>query len=539
MKKKNLFFFLPLVLIFEVAKTQIDWRTKISFEPFAIFNNNISELTIKVDAREQNLTTLSINLKSNENITFLSSEFENYQTSFPLFDDGTHGDEIANDNIFSIGGIRSDYAIIDPKGYIQLWTELIVDSTFTTIYYPYFFVTQQENFSISVIENNILFSEYAVCFFQMADREDVTNIINKFYTKFSDSYDFILLYQEKTEGWHGSYLGIKNDVEGIGLSLFDFANQYGSSGRLEGILLFGTNDVQLVADLNSTVMHEFAHRWGAYLSDPSLQLSDGSHWNNNTTIIGMLNNCCFPFIHNSNGSFTHYCSFQFNRFAPLELYLMGALSKEELDTSEIFILNGSDIETTLNDHIPCNSVIVPDNFFKVTSENIVNVYGEREPSYSNSQKNFRTATILVTEKQPTEEEMCLWNKILRHYSALYDESDLDGITWGVPSFANYSRGRLSNDFLIELPTIFNNIFSNNKIAFYPNPINTSGTFSYSANDIVQIKIYNASGTLLEIIFDNEQDGETHVDLSNWNPGLYIYQIIGSNGIIYSGKITKE
>jgi len=277
MKNYKLLLLLPLVLFFEIAQAQIDWRTKISYEPFAIFNNNISESTIKVDAREKNATTISINLKSNENITFLAAGYESPQTSFPLFDDGTNGDEVANDNIFSIGKIRTDYSIIDPKGYVRLWAELIVDGSLTSIYYPYFFITQQEDFSISLIDNNTLFSDYAVCFFQMADREDRISLVNKFYTKFSDSYDFILLYQEKITGWLGAYLALKNDIKGIGLSLFDGTRQYGSSGRLEGILLFGTNDVQLGAELNSTVMHEFGHRWGAYLSDPLLPLSDGVH----------------------------------------------------------------------------------------------------------------------------------------------------------------------------------------------------------------------------------------------------------------------
>jgi hypothetical protein len=113
MKNYKLLLLLPLVLFFEIAQAQIDWRTKISYEPYAIFNNNISESTIKVDARGKNTTTISINLKSNENITFLASGYDSPQTSFPLFDDGTHGDEVANDNIFSIGKIRTDYSIID------------------------------------------------------------------------------------------------------------------------------------------------------------------------------------------------------------------------------------------------------------------------------------------------------------------------------------------------------------------------------------------------------------------------------------------
>jgi hypothetical protein len=522
------------------AEGQVNWNNRLSFEPFAIFNNKISECKIKIALRGFNLTTLSVNLKSNNNITFTASGYESPQTSFPLFDDGTHGDEVAHDNIYSIGEIKTDFSIIDPKGYERVWTELVVDDSAITLWFPAFYVVQQEDFNINLLDNNTLYSDYAICFFKLVDRENITNIINNFYNKFPDLYDFILLYREKVPNWGGAFLPVKNDIKGVGIDLFDNTNEYGSSGQLQGILLFATKDVQLSAEINPTVMHEFGHRWGAYLSNPLLQLSDGVHWKNNTTIIGMMNLCCYPFFYNEDGTFTHYCSFHFNRFAPLELYTMGALSKEELDTSVLYILNDANISSELNDQIPCDSAITPEEFVKVTSNNIIEIYGEREPNYYNSQKNFKTATILVTERQPTDEEMCVWNKILRHYSEPYNESDLDGYEWDfIPSFANYSLGRLSNDFFIDMPSSIEDRIINSKISLYPNPVNSIGTFTYSIGRTVQIEIYNVSGMLIKILNDSDHNGETQVNFNDLNQGFYIYRLIDSDGIVYSGKVMRE
>jgi hypothetical protein len=541
---KEFIFGLWLVLLCLIpmnkAEGQVNWNNRLSFEPFAIFNNKISESKIKIALRGFNLTTLSVNLKSNNNITFTASGYESPQTSFPLFDDGTHGDEVAHDNIYSIGEIKTDFSIIDPKGYERVWTEIVVDDSVLTIYYPYFFVVQQENFNVALIDNNTLFSNYAICFFNMVDRENITNIINNFYNKFPDLYDFILLYREKVPGWHGAFLPVKNDIKGIGIDLFDNTNEYGSSGQLQGILLFGTNDVQLSADLNTTVMHEFGHRWGAYFSNPSLPLSDGAHWNANTTINGMLNNGYYSFIFKNNTNFTLNCKWRGSHFAPIELYTMGALSKEELDSSETYILIDPNISTTLNDYDLCDALISPDRFVKVTSDTIVKIYKEREPSLSNSQKHFRTATILVTESQPTVEEMCVWNKILRHYSEPYDESDLDGFNWdGVPSFANHTYGRLSNNFLVDFPSSIQDRITNSKISFYPNPVLNVGKFNYPLNITVKIEIFNASGILIKILHDADHNGETHIDFNNMNSGLYMYRLVDEDGKVYRGKVVKE
>lgn len=279
---------------------------------------------------------------------------------------------------------------------------------------------------------------------------------------------------------------------------------------------------------------------GAYLNNPSLPLSDGAHWNANTTINGMLNNGYYSFIPKDDTYFTLNCNWHGSHFAPIELYTMGVLSKEGLDSSATYILIDPNISTTLNDYDLCDTLISPERFVKVTSDTLVKIYGEREPNLYNSQKHFKTVAILITERQPTVEEICVWNKILRHYSEPFDENDLDGFNWDeVPSFANHTYGRLSNDFLIDLPSSIEDGIINSKIYFYPNPVNTIGIFTYPINRTVQIEIYDISGMLLKLLNDSDHNGETEVNFHNLNSGFYLYRLMDSNGIIYSGKIIRE
>lgn len=97
----------------------------------------------------------------------------------------------------------------------------------------------------------------------------------RLYQWWRDEFDFIVF---ATEGWQpratipysGKYIAVKNHVAGIGLPLFDRGAEYGSAGRLQGILhLNGTSAVMFGPSL-----HELGHRWGNYV----LPSAYPSHW---------------------------------------------------------------------------------------------------------------------------------------------------------------------------------------------------------------------------------------------------------------------
>ena len=102
-------------------------------------------------------------------------------------------------------------------------------------------------------------------------------------------YDFLLLYPEK-RGYGTHYLPVKNDIKGIGNGKINYTSLYGSNGNLQGIIVIGSGskDYQITPVPNDTLLHEFTHRWSAYLNKSKLELSTGCHWKNNNTILGLM-----------------------------------------------------------------------------------------------------------------------------------------------------------------------------------------------------------------------------------------------------------
>jgi hypothetical protein len=205
MKTTNLssVLFLLLILSSNPTEAQVNWSTKISFRPFAIYNDGISTSTIRVDARGLAVTSLSIKLRSAGNITFTAAGYATPAMSFSLFDDGTHGDEMTNDGIFSLGEVKTNFSL-GSKEFQRVHVELTADNSIVEVYYPSFFVVRDENFNVNLIDNNTISSDFAITFFGLPDRGNIWDILRRFYGMFPDAYDFVLVYREKIPGWSGA-----------------------------------------------------------------------------------------------------------------------------------------------------------------------------------------------------------------------------------------------------------------------------------------------------------------------------------------------
>lgn len=546
--KSIIFLIISMILAIEVAKAQYPVPDDISIEPLAIFNDGISKCTIKFNTGVQSPNTISIKFLSDNNIYFTASGFNSPQTTFPLFDDGTHGDEVANDHIFSIGGISSVFQIKRLSGIEWVNFELTIDGTLhPTKHFMSLPVVQKEQFNVRLVDNNTICSDYAVHFFNLnlADREDTKKVIHRFYDLFPDSYDFILLYRDRISRTTAYYLGVRNNVKGIGLQLFDESGGWGSGGQLQGIISIETEG-QRTPFPEFVLMHEFGHRWGSFYTNPLLPLSTNlSHWNASSTIAGVMGPCCNnSFRYNGDGTFTHFRYYNDWRFEPIELYTMGGIPINVLDTCKLYVLKDPNIDQVFNGNIPEGSIITPKEYVKLTSDTIEKIYGKRVPDSKSSQKNYRTATIILTESKPAEEEICIWNKILRHFSAPYNENDpemVDYYNWhGTPSFANYCSGLLSNNFLINtnITGISNKMVEENenlKCKVYPNPANDIITVEMFISRTYTIGISSIDG---QLVYQTRIDENScQIDLSSFNSGVYIISV-KSEGFVATKKIIK-
>ncbi len=130
------------------------------------------------------------------------------------------------------------------------------------------------------------------------------------YNQFRDEFDFITVVMNNEEVPSGMPTGefthARNDVEGIGLSLFDNTADFHSDGKLQGIS-FLYRKKYLSTSAYGPILHEMTHRWANWVVPSSYP----GHWGNELGIVGQLNNVSA-------------------NYADIELYLMGLMDSAEM-----------------------------------------------------------------------------------------------------------------------------------------------------------------------------------------------------------------
>ena len=205
------------------------------------------------------------------------------------------------------------------------------------------------------------------------DTNQVQAAVQQLYGYFHDDYDFVqVVYTQPSYPQNRYHFAVRNDVTGIGLTLFNNAAQYGSAGRLQGITVF---PVDFFFDTAETAFsHELGHQWILFLKNPSLL--PGPHWPPSTMARGVMG---FN-IPGSNvgGDFTweitpvtattaRTTGTQANdAFTDFDLYLMGFIPPSQVAPG--IIVQGT----------PCQNCVLPSTTF--TINDVINTNGTRTPT---------------------------------------------------------------------------------------------------------------------------------------------------------------
>jgi len=235
-------------------------------------------------------------------------------------------------------------------------------------------------------------------------------ITTEFFRAHKDEYDFLVIFTNfdflmpddgKAKAF---YMGVKNDTEGIGQKAF--TNATFGSNRLQGSIDMGnistiTSDPldPKFDDTLYTLSHELMHRWGAYVKfrdtsgvdSLSLLGKDGSHWSflfdsGGSVLYGNR------WQDNGNGTFTSLApQQQLKYFSPLDLYLMGMTDKSKVPP--MLLIENPSVDSA---RLPEAGVTISGTAKTVTIDDIIAANGPRSPDAAASQKNFKTAFILVT-----------------------------------------------------------------------------------------------------------------------------------------------
>lgn len=236
-------------------------------------------------------------------------------------------------------------------------------------------------------------------------------VTREFYAHHDDAYDFLFFFTPfdyELGDASAFYSPVRNDTSGIGLQHFDLSDLYGSSGRLQGVIDMGPIGAQPgVLDMAGSqygywlnvVMHEILHRWAVYVHfiDPETgERSDKllghqqSHWSSLVHSNGSVQYGA-KWLDNDNGTFSAIAERIF--LSPLDLYLMGMISADEVPPFFYIDHEGSDVD---REATTIAGVTVSGQRKNLDIGDIIAAEGARQPSVAASQKHFNAAFIIVT-----------------------------------------------------------------------------------------------------------------------------------------------
>jgi hypothetical protein len=206
-----------------------------------------------------------------------------------------------------------------------------------------------------------------------------------------DIFDFVAILDNVNGFANRTYLGLRNDVEGIGVAIFNNNAAYGGSTRLLGTISFPADGLFDLAALSAS--HEIGHRWINFL-DNTFMLPGVPHWPLSTmardvmgfSLLGGVGGD-FPYEvrARSDGQYELVCSPPTGEFSDLSLYLMGLIPAA--DVRPHVVLNNQQLP------LQCGSVSSGITF---TVNDIIAANGVRRPDHTQSPKSFRVGTLVLS-----------------------------------------------------------------------------------------------------------------------------------------------
>ena len=247
-----------------------------------------------------------------------------------------------------------------------------------------------------------------------------TDLVQDIYKRFDDDYDFIILLLNEPSipdnlSYYGRLIGVSNSIKGIGLNSYDFSSEYGSSGKLKALIqMTGLEYLKY-----GPALHELAHQWANFVlpthsvSSTGTSLTSflfGSHWGftggNTKGQLGGFEQSSL--VENGQNS---YSVGEFGTFAnggngvpynDLELYLMGMIPVSEVADFDMFA------NITSLDIVSSTFTFSAEDRTTFTPESLEELLGQREPSFEDSQKDFKILAIVLTDHSLSQEE---WTKV--------------------------------------------------------------------------------------------------------------------------------
>lgn len=341
-----------------------------------------------------------------------------------LRDDGTGGDKRAGDGIWTV---RIPAAKILERNKPQ-WVNRPYIGALTLEPAPTTYNVYAEVWTADIglrpvypVDNGGQETDYVVNYvatFDQLERVDTAHWARRFYATHPDQFDFLNFVMVAGGRGNRYHSLVKNTVSGIGAPLLDNTAGFGSKGRLLGTNVFPLSPLY---DLGSVgFLHETGHQWISYL--PTIPFGPANpHWPKGSVAINVMGFSMPPTRQGGDYlySFTPdgkdgYVTGAANpddktTFSMLELYLMGLARADEVP--EYFTLKDQQRE------IVPGTVLKASDIDPVRVADIVAAVGLRNPGAADSQKAFRSATIILSEQPLDARAMALYDYFARRGEA--------------------------------------------------------------------------------------------------------------------------
>jgi len=355
----------------------------------------------------------------------------------PMFDNGTNGDQVAGDGVWTIlftpaeilskntaaRVFRPFIGTCRPAGggafnvVAEVWTSAIGSPAVRSI--------DSNGQETDYIANYVATSAQLLSFDQRVWAQ-------RFYATHGDKFDFLNFVLVAGPIGNRFHFATKNSVQGIGLGIFDNTAQYGSAGKLQGINTFPISS--FFDGGEKAFSHETGHQWINFLSGTPFATGT-PHWPIGDVAGNVMGfsiggsggaggNFPFTFTPNGSGGFVVGSSNNIilSTFNTMELYLMGLIPPSEVGT--FFVFNNQ------NQSVTVGQTIQPSEITLVTVNDVIAVRGARAPDSTQSQKNFRVATIVVSEQLLDARAMALYDYFARRAEARQELPFASGLSAG-------------------------------------------------------------------------------------------------------------
>jgi hypothetical protein len=339
-------------------------------------------------------------------------------------DSGINGDLIAGDNIYTleypIASVVSMLQTADAYrpflGFLEFYEAGVKTIQYNV--FPQIRTANMPNVTINTFGGSTIEQATDHIYNTIGTNSDATQlatISNRFYTRFTDVFDFHNYIM--VPGFRGNryHFAVKNTITGIGLINFNNSSTYGTGlTNLKGISVFPI--AALYDPQAQGYVHELGHQWINFTTGTPLA-SGSPHFplsNIATSVMGFSigglggagGNFTKTFTPQLGGySLSDFIAPSFPVFNQWELYLMGLIPKTDV-TTDALIFND---QTTF----PANGFYPNSAFSTYNINSLVTTLGERVPSSATSQKQYRAATIIISDALLSANEMAYYDFMTR------------------------------------------------------------------------------------------------------------------------------